>query len=421
MSYNSGLVMAPVRDGDIRQALGESSGDIGVLCTSSHINIFSKRKPTEFTGYDKPTDSALETIRYGLSAIATSVKSGLATMSLAWTYHGAQAPYFREHDFDGYYNAAPVPFMQANGSSIVIDLVGSSPAPALFYMLMASGALANKPFSTESGIGRSGNAVPAGLLGNCICVEKIGFDEGGGTYHSILGAYLGIVVFSGTTYVGEAWASVPVAISSTRDNNMFIVPTSGLQLSMGEYTAVACAKKTEDGHTFYMPVYDDGNYPTRFALVVGGVGYYNQRRVGVSDDADGFPTRLLTTTASTVYLTMRLTNNSRATLNLAVGSNAKFTLVCPVRGTVTDFQGEHSIERTITVVGIYRPTTAQTVAVGGYVDLVYQLTNIWSTDGTTQPQLIESGSLVLSPTLKYYGTDEYPLSGGPIGITYGTN
>lgn len=421
MAYSGGLISAPVSIRDISKALGIASRDLGTLCTSGHINIFSKRKPNELTGYGQPTQQQLETDRYGISAIATSILDDLATMSLGWTYHGAQAPYFRQLDFNGYYNAAPVPFMQANGSRLVIDVVANNPFPALFYMLMASGALANKPFSTASGIGTGGTAVPAGVLGNCICVEEIGFDEGGGTYHSIIGAYLGIVVFQGTTYKGEAWASSPVAISQTRDNDMFIVQTSGLSLPTGEYTAVACAKVTEDGHTFYLPVFNDADYPTRFTLEVGGVGYYGQMAVGVAASAVENPMPFIKTTVSTVYVTMRLTNNSGATLVVVAGNNAKFTLVCGISGRVVDRSGEHDINRTVTTASIYRPTNNQNVPAGESVDLTYAIPNVWNLDELTQPDTIESGRVTLSPVLKYGGTDAYPTPFGRVlGITYGT-
>ena len=140
-------------------------------------------------------------------------------------------------------------------------------------------------------------------------------------------------------------------------------------------------------------------------------------RVGVAEAVTDNPMRLLMTTASTVYVTMRITNNSKASLIITAGNNSKFTLVCGISGTVVDARGTHSISRTITTAAIYRPTTNQTVPVGGSVDLIYQITNIWSEDGTTDPQHIESGTLTLSPTLKLGGTDAYPLSGGLLGIT----
>ena len=281
---------------------------------------------------------------------------------------------------------------------------------------MAEGGIANKPLSTSQGTASSGTAVSSTRLQYCITVEDAPY-YGGGSYRSLVGGKCGLVIFDGTTYKGEIWASSAIAVQSSRDNNMFIVPTGSLDLAMGTYTAVACVKNG----SYYMLAYDDANYPTRFTLNVGGVEYYNQRVMGVATSDTGTPAMLFTTTASTVYLTMRITNNSGKTMNLAVGTNTKFTLVMTVAGTVGDQQGSHSISRTVTTAAIYRPTTSQTVAAGGTVDLVFQIQRIWNINDTTQPGLIESGSITLRPKLKYQGTDEYPMTGsGVIGITYGS-
>jgi hypothetical protein len=414
MSYSSGLITAPVKSdtagGDIQLALGTSSGNLGTLCTNRNINMFSKYKPNELTGYDQPSDSALASNRYSVAAIATSSRGSLATMSLAWTYHKAQAPYFRQLDFNRYYNAAPIPFMQANGATLTVDLVNQSTAPALFYMLMNAGALANKPFSTASGIGSSGTAVPSNRLDYCIAVEDLGFDSGGGSYKSIMGAYLGLVIFQGTTFKADVWASTAVAELSSRDNNMFIVPLSGLNLAMGDYTAVACAKQGN----YYLPVYDDANYPARFTLTVGGLDLYSQSAYGLATTNTASTATMIRTTGSDAYVTMRFYNNSGRTLDITGGSNQKFTLKVEITGSVVSQGTTVSIDRTVANGKAYITASMATpssgtisVADGSYAELVFLVPRIWSTDGTTLPVAIESGEVSLKPRLFFNGATEY--------------
>lgn len=49
MSYSNGIISAPVSIADVKAVLGESSNDLGTLCKSEKINIWSKHKPTRWT------------------------------------------------------------------------------------------------------------------------------------------------------------------------------------------------------------------------------------------------------------------------------------------------------------------------------------------------------------------------------------
>ena len=419
MAYSSGLITKPVSSdtagGDIQQALGISGvGDLGTLCQHPNINIFSKFKPNAVTGYDQPSDATLATNRYGLAAVATNSKNALATMALGWTYHGAQAPYFRQLDFDRYYNGAPIPFMQANGQSLLLDLVSGNASPALFYMLMNAGALANKPFVAGQGIGSSGTAVPSNRLAYCIAVEDLGFDSGGGTYHSLMGAYLGLVIFQGTTYKGEVWSSVPVAELSQRDNNMFNVPTNTLSLAQGTYTAVACAKQGN----YYLPVYNHADYPTRFTFVVGGVDSYAQDRIGLALTQGGTYSTLLRTNQSDIYLKMRLYNQTGRSVTLNVRDN-RFRVSTRITGS-TDTTA--SIDRT-QVSQLISPTSDPTIADGGYVEMVFGLTNIWSNTAGQAPTVFTEGNLTIVPSLQFVSggsAADFPLYGPAriLAVTY---
>ena len=420
MAYSSGLITKPVSSdtagGDIQQALGISGvGDLGTLCQHPNINIFSKFKPNAVTGYDQPSDATLATNRYGLAAVATNSKNALISMALGWTYHGAQAPYFRQLDFDRYYNGAPIPFMQANGQSLLLDLVSGNASPALFYMLMTGGALANKPFVAGQGIGSSGTAVPSNRLAYCIAVEDLGFDSGGGTYHSLMGAYLGLVIFQGTTYKGEVWSSVPVAELSQRENNMFNVPTNTLSLAQGTYTAVACAKQGN----YYLPVYNHADYPARFTFTVGGVDSYAQDRIGLALTQGGTYSTLLRTNQSDIYLKMRLYNQTGRSVTLNVRDN-RFRVSTRITGS-TDTTA--SIDRT-QVSQLISPTSDPTIADGGYVEMIFGLTNIWSNTAGQAPTVFTEGNLTIVPSLQFVSggsAADFPQYGvGPrvLAVTY---
>ncbi len=424
MAYSSGLITKPVSNdtagGDIQQALGISGvGDLGTLCTSPKINICSKYKPNAAVGYDQPSDAILETNHYFLAAVATNSKNALISMALGWTYHGAQAPYFRQLDFDRYYNGAPIPFMQANGQSLLLDLVSGNASPALFYMLMTGGALANKPFVAGQGIGSSGTAVPSNRLDYCIAVEDLGFDSGGGTYHSLMGAVLGLVIFQGTTYKGEVWSSVPVAELSTRENNMFNVPTNTLSLAQGTYTAVACAKQGN----YYLPVYNHADYPARFTFVVGGVDSYAQDRIGLALTQGGTYSTLLRTNQSDIYLKMRLYNQTGRSVTLNVRDN-RFRVSTHITGSRVDSQTSLPVDIDRTQVSqLVSPTSDPTIADGGYVEMFFGLTNIWSNTAGSSVPAFDSGNLTIAPSLQFVSggsAADFPLYGQQrvLAVTY---
>ncbi len=413
MSLNNGLLLAPLLIEEICSALGVNSRNLGVLCQSANINIFAKYKPLSLTGDEQLSDALILNARYGLHAIATSIRSNLRTMELTWTYNGARNPYNRELDFHRYYNAAPCPFMQANGESLELDIISGDSQPALFYLLMASGALANKAFSSASGISSSSPAVPSDRLAYCITAEELGFWDGG-AYHELLAdgttTHLGLIIFNNNgNYVDSVWARAPLAILPQRDNDMFIIPLDGLVLQEGTYTAIYCARVVEEGHTYYLPVFNDSRYPARVPLEVGGFENYVQARLGLAASVGDNPAISITTGSNSLFIVMRLYNNGPNTIRITGGFNEKFTLVARVTGNVVDNTGNVSIDRTQTTAQLISPSSGQQVSVapGGYIDLIYSLSNIWSNNSSTSPSRIDSGSLTIGGALMYSGTREY--------------
>lgn len=427
MSYSSGLITKGTAGitikadgtGDIQQALGTSEKDLGALCTHASIKMFSRKKPCITQGYDTPDDATYAANYYYVKAIATSVRGDLYSMALGWTYEGAQAPYYRQLDFDGYYNAPKTPLMQANGQSLTVDLVAGNAPPALFYMLMRSGALANKAFSTASGIATSGTAVPSNRLAYCMSVEDLGFYDGG-SYHTLIGARLGLVIFDANgDYAGEVWAGRDVEVLNTRYNEMFNVPTNGLTLTPGTYTAVACARKSDLSLGYvYMPVFNDASYPARFTFIVGGFDNYKQMRWGVSLSEAVSNAQSVTTKLDDVYVTMRFYNDSDNAITIATGSNAKFQLVTEFVGTIVRNGVTQTIDRTVANGKAYRTSmilnsgTTVSIAAGSYGELLYKVENIWSLDGTSGGQQLDSGSVSIKSSIYYNGGTEFDINTG---------
>lgn len=119
MSANNGLITAPVTTTDVGSTIGSSSRNVGVLCTSSQINKWSKHKPVNYpktTGlveseWKGTTADNGKGIFYGLQIGATATSwSTLHTSNYAYVGRptgGSTSPY-RLGDFRGYdHNAVP--------------------------------------------------------------------------------------------------------------------------------------------------------------------------------------------------------------------------------------------------------------------------------------------------------------------------
>lgn len=116
MSYNNKTITAPVTISDVKKALGKSSNNLGVLCTSENINKWAKYKPVIHPDdsrnegeYNTVDGKAGLNIKYViLSDSGTYTQNAirnLYTDAENWTYNlptgGADSPY-RLGDFRGY-------------------------------------------------------------------------------------------------------------------------------------------------------------------------------------------------------------------------------------------------------------------------------------------------------------------------------
>lgn len=451
MSYNSttgivtrgtaGITIKKDGDGDIQKALGDANvKDVITACTHANINEFSRYKPNAVDGDESPNieNTALCIAnRYFLSAKATRTRASLPTMDFSWTYHGANGPY-RVLDYAGYCNKRVIPFRQANGTSLSIDPVAGTADTALFYMFFRSGhtSMKNRPFSTTEGIASSGYAVgsssSATQLNNLITIEDLSFDEGQGTFHTLFDtgtvARLGLVIFNtNNVYQTEKWATTPVKIPTARENDMFKVQLSDVSLPTGTYKAVACAM-IEDGNLspVYCPVFNDVadtlKYSSLLELVVIGINGYSQRRVGISVSQATSTTTTITTTSADVYVTMQFYNKkSSGSITIATGTNAKFQLKTEFSGMV-DINGVQTpIDRTVAngkahVTSTLLNSSNITIAAGGNAALLYNVSNIWSVDGTSASQA-RGGSVTIKSSIYFNGGEEFGVEVGHAVLT----
>ena len=130
MAYDSNTkkVTAPIRVGDVADALGESSLSIGDLCSSSAINMWAKYKPVQYANWGILTEAERKSANFGIVVSgydpSASLDSNMSKMhqvsfSYAKPYGGASSPY-RLLDFDGYkHNAVPNPYASLGGTDII--------------------------------------------------------------------------------------------------------------------------------------------------------------------------------------------------------------------------------------------------------------------------------------------------------------
>lgn len=123
MPINSnGVLVRPVGFGDISQALGNSSLDLGTLYNASNVKMWSRKKPVPWSVNNIPELCPQDTHPndwwkgrngdFGItpkSADTTNVLSFINGGMNGWVY-SRDTLAFRALDFDGYYHAAPNPF-----------------------------------------------------------------------------------------------------------------------------------------------------------------------------------------------------------------------------------------------------------------------------------------------------------------------
>lgn len=112
----------------VSQTIGDSSGDVGTLCTSPSINKWSKYKPISYNsvlgiyGTSGTDTTILASVNYGLSVYSSDVPT--TAFSNEWTYNrpqgGSTSPY-RLGDFRNYNHTANPPISEPGANSEIIN------------------------------------------------------------------------------------------------------------------------------------------------------------------------------------------------------------------------------------------------------------------------------------------------------------
>jgi hypothetical protein len=118
MSYDSGIIGAPVSIGDVKKCLGETSNDLRTLCQSGKINPFARYKPLAVDTLLPLTDEQRKEANHGIS-IPDKISGGttLSADSIEdaagnkWYYleNGLESCPARLLDFNGYDHYAVPP------------------------------------------------------------------------------------------------------------------------------------------------------------------------------------------------------------------------------------------------------------------------------------------------------------------------
>lgn len=107
MGHLNGHITAPVGIEDLRQTLGTSSADIGMICDEANINPASKRKPIRHANKDYVSDAEMKEANYGLRF---NTASHFRDLEQGYTYVRTTWKYPRRYtDFEGYHHASRFP------------------------------------------------------------------------------------------------------------------------------------------------------------------------------------------------------------------------------------------------------------------------------------------------------------------------
>lgn len=129
MSHTNNTISAPVTIDDIKAVLGESSNDVGTLCKSTNINMWSKKKPVRLanafpdingTWYRADDDDLGIQINKGANTNLGTLYAG-ASFVYKRPGGGSSQPY-RMSDFIGYNNnAKPFLYCESLGSVATVN------------------------------------------------------------------------------------------------------------------------------------------------------------------------------------------------------------------------------------------------------------------------------------------------------------
>lgn len=401
---------------DIADVLGSARQDIGGLVEYGDVNAFSKVHPQSVNHVAPATATEREDGNYGLSVPEYSNIASLRNTTARWKYE--KGSWYRLDDFDDYYHYAPVPVTCPVGGTVVINAVNELGRTSIpFYMLSLGGNRTtnwhyNRALDGTSGMASS-DAVPSGYRGYCIAIEDVNTDNNNPLINN--DAKFGLALFTGSsslTYHSSYFCSEYIRNDLTaRENDMFLL--SSESLPTGSFTAIPCIRLgnpiAEVGQTAELsyvplcryPIDTGATYPCRFSLNVGGTDLYSVVALGVAVNATDSPQTRLTTTSSTVYLFVRVTNNSGADSQTSPGDTLPYWAQVPTLtgnvtyGDSTYWHGSRDATSVlVSTVSGQQVVQAFTIPDGGTQTLVFRIDRIWSGTSGDYSKFVESGSTV---------------------------
>lgn len=227
---------------DIKAVLGENVNDLGALCTSNNVNMWSKRKPVRSSQQTEMSDANMASVQYGLTwsrySTAQALLNAVASLGegvLAWSYNKPRgksySEYFRRLDFYQYQHAAVCPMILAPSANGVYAV---DPSPYLIDNSPIQPANGNLKIS-DLGLGNLNLVYRAGTSGSVNTQTNVG--QGTSLPYSGTGTnQYGLYYKVGTYYIPAPYPFFTLSVESffgigfgTKNVN---VSTSGVQLSV---------------------------------------------------------------------------------------------------------------------------------------------------------------------------------------------
>ena len=428
MGWNSTtrIVSKAISLDDIAAAVHYTSGDLGTLINNGSIKGGAMYKPFQNTNPNYPSDAdwiaALTGANYGLYVPVCNTANLLAAQ-FSYLRPTGNPYWYRVLDFNHYYEGAPDwPVSCPSPSTIVANIINVNAAnPCAFFVYHKTGALADKSPDASSGTSTTSAGRSSTQIDYCLAVGEVKASNGT-LLTSLTNPYLGMALYQGSTYKGFAGCtSKLVASQTTRDNNMFITPLSSFTgFAAGTYTGKACIRYgSEVGGYGYIPLPN-----STFTVKVGGADMYTYWKRGLSTSNTTSSVGIIRTTLSTVYITIRVQNNS-GIAHQSNASNSNWILVTTVTGTVNGASISRSSRLTM---NNYYPGTSTFVAIanGGTNDITFRLDRIWNSDPSQPADVVSSGFITIDAELKYNsgGVDSNFTRGADtqqaaLSVTYG--
>ena len=416
MSVSGGIItgmgkkLGVSSDGDLQVAFGSSQKGQAWFFSTAPIRMGAKYKPFLNTSAVFADMNARNTARananYGIT-IPTMTQAEIQAMTGAgWTLHRPDGTSYprRAQDFEGYYNAAPyAPLYCTAPATIYASTINvNSGSPCAFFVYEKSGQLAyGAPSATAGTVAGSDGRTTAQRNA---CLELADLKAGSSLITDLTNPYLGIAVFSGTTFKGFAGCTEKlVASQSQTQNDMFITRLSAFTgIAAGTYTGKACVRygNAVVGYNYVPLPAISGVCYNNFTVKIGGADIYTYAKRGLSTSNTVSSTGTITTNLSTVYVTIRVTNPSILPQQ-SNASNSGWILVVTITGKVNGLNITPP-NRRVSMANYYPGTsTFLTIPANGYTDITFRIDKIWNQDPSGAAAIVSSGNIDIECYLKY--------------------